>query len=393
MATKVIMPKLGLTMQRGTVVSWFRADGERVRRGEALFELETDKAVMQVDAPEDGVLRIVASPGTAVPVGDTVGWIAASTDEPVGDGAAAVDATAAPPSTAGDARQSSPTEVSPQRGRGEGERTKASPVARKLAEEAGLDLAEVAATGPGGRITKEDVERTLALRQEAPAPAVEPSSVAPARPVPEAVSAAQPSQPWFHDPAAIAPVTLMASVEAGTFLAVLAALCAVDANLEAIDLCAVIAARALRASPSMNVRFRNGAIECLSDVNIALEVDGDGGGSRTALIRDADRLTARGVARQRLAPDAADASVDGSAAALALSHLGAHGADSYTPWLRAPHLAALGVGRVGMDGTGRGMPALMLSLTFDHRLVDGATAARFLAQVARLVADPMLCLA
>jgi pyruvate dehydrogenase E2 component (dihydrolipoamide acetyltransferase) len=171
MAVEVIMPKFGLTMQEGTIRCWLRAEGEPVTKGEPLFEVETEKVLYEVEAPASGILaRVLAAAETTVPVAQAVGVIAEA-----GEDAAAVAARygagASAPATTSAADREGPVEpppphvslpgAPPERTAAPGPGVVATPAARKLARERGIDLATVRGSGPGGRITREDVEQLL----------------------------------------------------------------------------------------------------------------------------------------------------------------------------------------------------------------------------------------
>ncbi len=160
--TKVILPKLGLTMDEGTIVAWHKKEGDRVTAGEAIFEVETDKVTMEVEAPATGYLRkIVVGDGETVPVATVIAFMADTLEEPVDVGAPASSGPSAP---AGAASDPSTTTGRIEAVAPTGDRVAASPAARKRATELGVDLATVRGSGPGGRIQIEDIERAAADR-------------------------------------------------------------------------------------------------------------------------------------------------------------------------------------------------------------------------------------
>src|SRR5262245_33493748 len=165
MAVEIIMPKWGLSMQEGTIGAWLKRDGDTIRQGEPVVEIETEKITNLVEAPADGVLRILHPVGSVIPVTQTIAWVAAPGEAlpevgaPVPEARAVGGSAAAVAAPAGDGARA-PTEV-----------IRAMPVARKLAKDQGIDLATIAGSGPSGAITKEDVERAIATRS---APAVQP---------------------------------------------------------------------------------------------------------------------------------------------------------------------------------------------------------------------------
>ena len=154
MATTVVMPQMGYDMQEGTLVRWLKRDGEEVKRGEAIAEIETDKAVVEMEAYASGVvLKTVVEEGSTVPVGQAIAFIG-TPGEPLPDTAQAPET---PAESGADSEATAPPEEAAPSGPATSSQVKASPMARRLAEEKGIDLAQVAGTGPGGRITRDDV--------------------------------------------------------------------------------------------------------------------------------------------------------------------------------------------------------------------------------------------
>jgi len=398
MAFKVIMPKLGLTMTEGTIIKWFKAEGELVRQGEQLYEFETDKAVMQVEAKVDGVLgKVLAGEGVAVPIGGTVAWIVAPREEvpqeapekvpeEVCDSKAPVLVVTAPLAEAG--------------GREGGERVKASPVARRLAEEAGLDLTTVQGTGPGGRITKRDVDEALARMRELAAiseVAVEGRTVL----IPLTGLRAVIARRMAESAHSTAPVTLTTEVDAGELVAAREILRAEIEGISYDDLFIMIVALALRAFPFMNARLQGETIEQLTEINVGLAVDAEHG-LVVPVIRNADSKPLRRIAQERrelveracagkATPD------DLTGGTFTVTNLGMYSVDTFTPIISLPETAVMGVGRIAerplvRQGQIVARYTVWVSLTFDHRLVDGAPAARFLQHIGRLIEQPYLCL-
>lgn len=412
MAFKVIMPKLGLTMQEGTIIKWFKSEGEPVHQGEQLYEFETDKAVMQVEAKADGVVgKILAGEGVTAPVGGTVAWIVAPGEEvpeevpekvpdEVFDSKASDSVVAAPSAETG--------------GRERGERLKASPVARRLAGEAGLDLTAVQGTGPGGRITKRDVEQALARAKESPPPAATSAVVVEEPTAPSGVAIpltglrAVIARRVAESAHTTAPVTLTTEVDAGELVAVREKLKAEEERDESEseevsynDLVIMIVARALRAFPFMNARLQGETIEQLAEINVGLAVDTERG-LVVPVIRNADRKSLLQITQERR--DLVERAHAGKATpddltggTFTLTNLGMYSVDTFTPLINLPETAVMGVGRIAErplvhQGQIVARPTLWLSLTFDHRLVDGAPAARFLQHIGRLIEQPYLCL-
>jgi len=446
MLTEVILPKLGQTMEEGTIVEWLKREGDPVERGEVLFTLESDKATLEVEATTKGFLRKILVPaGQKVPVLTVVALITKTPDEDIsaygplppgreeGRGGRLAEAAAPAPSK--------PETLKPETGRvfasprarklarekgvdlalvtgsGPGGRIverdvmaylkemealpKATPVARRLAEQAGLDLRAVRGTGPGGRITKEDVQQALATVAPPEPETLEPETLEPLSGV-RAVIARRMAE--SHQ--TTAPVTLTTEADATAFVELrerLKASLAADLgfNIGYNDLLIKLVARALREFPYMNARLEGEVIRHLREVHVALAVDTDRG-LLVPVIRDADRKGVAEIARElrdlveraragKALPD------ELSGSTFTITNLGMHEIDGFTPIINLPEAAILGVGRIKarpavVDGEICVRQTVWLSLTFDHRLVDGAPAARFLQRIKQLIEEPYLLL-
>jgi pyruvate dehydrogenase E2 component (dihydrolipoamide acetyltransferase) len=281
---------------------------------------------------------------------------------------------------------------------------KATPVAQRVAEQAGVDLRTVTGTGPGGRITKADVEGAAVPAPPAPAIAAAP---APAAEVPMAGVRAVIARRMHAGHSETAPVTLTMEVDATDLVQVRERLKASLAdklgfNLGYNDLLIKIVARALREFPYMNARLDGDTIHQLGEVHVALAVDTERG-LLVPVVRDADRkgmaefaAELRDVIERARAGTALPDELSGST--LTITNLGMFEIDAFTPIINLPEAAILGVGRIKdcaavVDGEIAVRKMMWLSLTFDHRLVDGAPAARFLQRIKQLVEEPYLLLA
>jgi pyruvate dehydrogenase E2 component (dihydrolipoamide acetyltransferase) len=462
MATEVILPKLGQTMEEGTIVEWLKGEGEEVQRGEVLFTVESDKATLEAEAPARGYLRRILVPaGESVPVLTTVGIITRTLDEDISafgqeaEETAAASESAAPAETTEAAPPEPPKGTDPGRdGRifasprarmrarenevelrlveGTGpngriverdiyafleQQPKATPMARKVAAELGVDLRTVSGTGVGGKIVRADVEAAAA-----PAPAAQPVPVpaparapAPAVALPAAeVASIEPlkglrgiiAERMAASAQTTARVTLFTEVDATAFVEVRTRLKAAVTEEWGFapgynDLLGLMVARALREYTYMNARLSGDEIQRLDHVNVGMAVDTERG-LLVPVIRDADRLGLRafgqqfrdmvGRARERRSlPD------DLSGGTFTITNLGMFDIDLFTPIINLPEAAILGVGRIQSKPVvreGQVVVAQMmtLSLAFDHRLVDGAPAARFLQRIKQLVENPYLLL-
>ena len=382
MATRLRLAALGHTMERGRVVEWYIPEGGTVALGAPLLSVETDKAVVDVESPAGGVvLRIDAPADGEYAVGTTLAWIGEA-GEALPD---RVDesAASAPPSVSADQR--------------------VTPVARRLAERHGVDADQLAGTGPGGRVTKEDVRRAI---DEGTAPSLESSTAKGGEPEHEVISlegirrvtAARLSAHWTDAPQ----VTEGVEVDMTDARAYRTA--HRDAWRDAYgimptlnDLVLKAAATALTGHPTLNAALVGGEIHRYREINLGVAVDVEGG-LVVPVLRNVDRLdlgeVARGVAD--LGSRAKDAKLtpqDFAGATFTVSNLSSLGVDWFTPVLNPPQCALLGVGRmrrapavVGNDVVARDLATFVL--TFDHRALDGAPAGRFLAKLRRLLESP-----
>jgi pyruvate dehydrogenase E2 component (dihydrolipoamide acetyltransferase) len=447
---QIILPKLGLTMTHGTITEWLKAPGDPVAADEPLCTYETEKVTLELTSPRAGVLSEILTPaGETAPVGTPVcvvlspdeGELPASavrsessaatarevTSRPLSDSNAASDPhmTATPRARAlarergvdlhavagrgpggrihaADVPDATPTAV-PGAARDGG--IKATPLARRIAAAHDLDLASINGTGPDGLIVREDVE--AASRPSAPvvpSPDLDVSeTVVPLTGVRRVIGDRM-SQSAFSAPH----VTLMTEAEATNLVSAraqvneeLAAGEASGVKISFNTLLVALAARALREHPYLNARLDADGIHLLGDINIALAVDTERG-LMTPVLRDVNRLALAEIQHGYdavIARALAGASLpeDYEGATFTITNLGSLDIDGFTPIINPPQAAILGVGRivekpVARDGAMVIRPMVTLSLSFDHRIVDGAPAARFLQRIKQLVERPMALL-
>jgi pyruvate dehydrogenase E2 component (dihydrolipoamide acetyltransferase) len=388
MITEVRMPKLGMAMKKGAVTKWLKAEGEVVQEGADLFELATEKVTAVVPVPASGVLgRVVADKGTELPVGALLALIGEPGDtfppkEELAASAPAV-APAVAPAAAG-------AVVAP----ASGEPTPASPAARRRAKELGVDIALVPPSAPGKRIMVEDVEGFAAAAEAQPAPA--------GRVIPFAGIRKVVAERLTESLQTMAQVTVSREVDAGGLVARRAVLAAgfeaaTGARLTYTDLLVEIVARLLHDHPLLNATLTDQGIVCPDAVHMGVAVALEDG-LIVPVIRDAGSRSLAEIARDR-----ADLAAKAQAGTLSLdeveggtftiSNLGSFGADAFTPIVNPPQCAILGVGRivdkpVAVAGRVEVRPMGWLSLTFDHRIVDGAPAARFLQELGDRLGAP-----
>jgi pyruvate dehydrogenase E2 component (dihydrolipoamide acetyltransferase) len=455
MAVEVTMPKLGLTMSDGLLVRWLVEDGQAVSKGQPLFEIETDKATVEAEAPAAGMLHIVVEAGSVIPVMGVVGHILAPGEAPSKLSALPDQGTVSPKQAREDRPQ---IEYAPERqpsggrvlaspaarrrarelrvdidqvqGSGEGGRivladveayasfageqapitaaqeVRASPLAKRIAREAGLDLATIQGSGAGNRITKEDVERALSERQQ-----VVSLSRAPAAPQGEIIPLAGVrsviAERMLTSAHQTASVTITSTVDATELVNVRDQLNEglsqkLGFRITYNDILIKIVARALKEFPYMNAYQEEGAMRLLPEVHIGLAIDTQRG-LMVIVVPHANDKSIPDISRE--VQDKARRAIDGgilpdelSGSTFTLTNLGAFGVEAFTPIINPPEVAILGIGRIEQQPAAyKGEISLrqrmILSLTFDHRLIDGAPAARFLQRVRDLIEKPYLMLA
>ncbi|MGE5849538.1 MAG: dihydrolipoamide acetyltransferase family protein [Candidatus Methylomirabilota bacterium] len=410
MATRLDMPQLGLTMEKGTVLQWLMAEGATVQKGQPVVLIQTEKVEYEVEAPAAGtLLKLVAKEGTELPVGGLMG-ILGGPGEDVSALLAGAQAPAEPraeyptghPLGGLGGREPSPIAEVMAPTRAPGGRIKISPVAKKLAQEHGIDISTLTATGPEGRIVREDVERAIASKRRAPSAERREELKA----VPEVIPLAgirkvifdRMGQSWRE----AARVTLFADADMTELVKLRQARLADWERQFGIkpsysDLIHLAVARALREEPRINCQLDGQAVRIRREINLAFAVD-LGEGLLAAVIRDADKKSLGDLAKAardladrarggRLTPD------DMADGTFTVTNLGTVGVESFTPIINPPQAGILGVGKimekpVVLNGGIHIRSMMTLSLVFDHRLIDGAPAARFLAKVKELLDQP-----
>jgi pyruvate dehydrogenase E2 component (dihydrolipoamide acetyltransferase) len=428
MPVSVVMPALEMAQETGKLVSWKKREGEQVTKGEMLLEVETDKAVVEIEAAGDGVLSgVTAKVGDVVPVGQTIAWLlkpgesvpAAGGQQQTGrkmDGAPA--AAAAAPTTA------EPISVAG---------AKISPKARRLAREHGVDITTLRGSGSGGEILADDI---LKAAQAASGPAAVPAATGPAKaghyevpassnvagfsrtdaPAARPAAPAMPSGP-ADTVSSIGRIMAERTTQSWTtvphfFVARDVDATALNAMREGLipviekshgvkithtDVMVSAVARALTKFPRMNGSWVNNAVSLNADVNVALAMAVENA-VVTAVIRNADTLPLGAIAKQRKElSERAKANklqpADISGATFTISNLGMFGVDAFTAIIVPPQAGILAVGAitdrvVAVDGMIGVRPMVTLTLSSDHRIIDGARAAQFMQEVAGTLSDP-----
>ena len=383
MAVDVIMPAMGATQETGRLVRWFKREGDSVTRGEMLMEVETDKSVVEVEAPASGILtRVTASPDDEIPVGQAIALIV----EPGEDASRPGSAPVAGARRKSPARKKAKPPAAPKRApatRAVTGRLLASPAAKRLAKEKGVDLTAIHGTGPDGVVVARDVlsmDPGVAARAGAVAP-VPPSRMR--RVIGERMTLSKQTAPHFY----LNMDVDMAGVEARRSALKQQAAAPVP-SINDFILRAV--AQALAESPSMNAAWTDAGIERFSEVNLGVAVAVEDG-LVVPVIRHADGLGLDELARRssELAAQAQERKLkpaDYQGGTFTVSNLGMFGVDSFTAIINPPQCGILAVGRVAprvvpRDGDIAVRPMMTMTLSADHRVVDGAIGARFLQRV------------
>jgi pyruvate dehydrogenase E2 component (dihydrolipoamide acetyltransferase) len=444
MAVKVLMPKGSDTMTEGKVLKWLKKEGDSISTGDTLLEIETDKVDMEVEAMGGGVLRkILVDAGKVVPVGALLA-VVAKPEEDISqllksNGAAAAAPSPSPPAahqaapagakpvappaaTGGALPTPAPAAWGPQAGTG---RVLASPLARKMAREMGLDITALTGSGPGGRIVRQDIERLATMPSQAgamsaaggggiPSPfrAPAPLPLLPRRPVPP------PGGPDFYDEPlssmrkviaarlveSKAPVphfylTIEVDMRRAKELRESANLLDPELKLSYNDIILKACAAALRQHPEVNASFRGEAIRYFNRVHVGMAVSVEGGGLITPVIRDCDRKSLQEISREakdlsararirKLNPD------EYVGATFSVSNLGMMGIEEFAAVINPPEGAILAVGAVVekpvvVEGRIEAGWRCRLTLSCDHRVVDGATGAKFLQTLKGILENPV----
>ena len=391
MATDVIMPQMGFDMEEGTVIRWLKAEGDQVDRGEPIVEVETDKATVEVESFASGLLRrIVVTEGVTVPVGQVIGIIA-SADEDI----PAVDTPAPSPTAVAEpaAVRPEPSTPAPPPAEGRAGRPLVSPLAKRIAEEKGVDLSTVSGTGPKGRITKEDV---LAAAQDAPGPAPAADGAVTelsrmGQTIARRMTQSKQEVPHFYVTASIDMTRAMALRDE------LNELWAGEARLTVNDLIIKASALAVARFPAFNSHYADGKIRHSSSINIGVAIaleDGliapailDCGGKSLKEISAASRDLSARARNGVLKPQ------EYTEATIAISNLGMFQVDSFIAIINPGQSASIAVGSVTSqpvvrDGQIRTAEIMQCTISADHRVVNGADAARFVNEIKTCLERP-----
>jgi pyruvate dehydrogenase E2 component (dihydrolipoamide acetyltransferase) len=383
MAVSIVMPALEMAQETGKIISWLKKEGDSIAKGDPIAEIETDKVVLEVEATADGVLAgVTAAAGDVVQVGKTIAWIVAPGEQPPVETQTSAPAArtmtepARAVSTVASAAPASAPKVE----------AKVSPKARRMAQELDVDLSQLVGTGPGGTISGEDVQRAAGAKKAEPAPSGPAALSSIARLMAERTTQSWTTAPHFF---------LVREIDASGLIA------AREKHGKAIthtDLLVAIVARTLAKHPKMNASWTGSAIQMNPNVNISIAIavkDGVVG----AVIPNADtaRLADISAKRQDLAERARAGRLhppDVTGGTFTISNLGMFGVDAFSAIITPPQAAVLAVGRIAdrvvpVNGLIGIRPILTMTLSSDHRVVDGAQAAAFLKDVAEALTSAL----
>ncbi|TMK72050.1 MAG: 2-oxo acid dehydrogenase subunit E2 [Actinobacteria bacterium] len=420
MATEIKLPRLGQGMESGTIVKWLKSEGDSVEKGEPLYELDTDKVTQEVEADASGVLLKIAVQGGEVAVGKTIAVIGEAGEQVETPAEAKVDDTPQEEGSPGPAR-----EAERERGRqasagdqvtelrraiSDGGRIKASPLARRIARERGVDLGDVVGTGPEGRVVAEDVERAAATgapAQPAAVPSIPSNRLLQGEEgvVREELSSMRKTIARRLTEAWQAPVfqlgVTVGMERAQSVRAKLVELHSDGAKPTLSDLLTKVCAAALMRHRAVNALYTGDAIELYPTANVGIAV-AIPNGLVVPVIRSAERLNVGEIANARAelverarAGKLQQGDLDGGT--FTISNLGMYGIERFIAVLNPPQAAILAVGSVedkvvAVDGQPVVRQRMEITLTCDHRAVDGATGAAFLSTIKQFLEEPGLAL-
>jgi len=426
MAEAIFLPKVGMTMEEGTLTKWAIADGAAVARRQVLFEMETEKVQMEIEAEHDGTLKQLVPEGAVLKPGDVVGCIlavgeevpqalldrvAAQDAQVPGAGSQSAAATEEATLAPGEPRpglEAGTTSASPAAPSGP---LRISPIARRLADENGIDISTLSGSGPDGRIVERDIQNAIEARTATPASKPPASAAAPPAASPAATGGSIPyrgrrrtiGERMRESVSTTAPVTLTTEAPVDAATAMIHGLNREWRNdgvvVTLTGLIARACALALKEHPQLNVRLEGDQIFVAPEINVGIAVDQDAG-LIVPVLRATDRMSLQMAMKtlRELTTKAREDSLrpeDVSGGTFTVSSLEGTVVDAFTPIINPPQAAILGVGRMRDVAAFEGSEVVKrqvvtLSLTFDHRITDGAPAARFLGRVAELLERPYL---
>jgi len=399
MAATVILPKLDEAMVTGKIVKWCKQEGDRVEKGDVIVEIETEKVTFEVEAEESGILsKILAQEGDEVAVGTTIAFI-------LQPGEAAPEVAAPTATTKKETAAETLTEpavapTQPAEAPSIAPAIKASPVAKKMAQEHGIDLATVTGTGPGGRIVRDDVLQAIDKKKAAPpikeAPAVAEEPPAPLSSIRKVIARRMTESfqaPHFY---------LTLEVDTQEFGKTRQQLVPIieektGIRLTITDMTIAVVARALEDNPAVNCSYIDDSVKVFKRIDIGL-VTAVEGGLIVPVIRQANRKSLEDIVRARadLVQRARDGKIGMAEmrdSTFTISNLGMYGIDQFSAILQPPEAAILAIGRIADRAVVRdsqivARPMMTLTLSIDHRVLDGVIGSQFLQSLKNYIENP-----
>ena len=423
MAEYIAIPKLGMQMTEATLIEWKVKEGERAEKGDIVLVIETEKTQWEVEASTAGFVHILVEVDVVAPIGRVVGFIAETEEELTAlqkEPAREIFTTALEPAQPVEAvsePQSEPAKPAAARAE-EGQRVRISPVARRMAEEHMIDISTISGTGPDGRIVREDIQRAIEAKKKGEVPRAEVVPTAPAavyegRRVKETVpfrSMRKAIAEHMHRSLAVsAQLTIVGEIDMTAMVDLRKALVeqeeTIGARVTYTDLFVVVIARALKDNPIINSSLIENEIKIWEDINIGIAVAlerGLEGGLIVPVLKNADQKSLSEISREvkSLVEKARDGKLmpdDVTGGTFTITNLGAVGGGYGfgTPIINQPESAILATGAITDRAVVRQgqiviRPIMTYSLTFDHRVIDGATASKFMLRVMQLIENPAL---
>ena len=395
MAISVVMPALEMAQENGKLLAWRKKEGERVSKGEPLLEIETDKAVVEVEAPGDGILAgITAEAGAVIPVGETIAWLVAPGENPP-----LKEATAVPSARATSAAQAAAVAPAPAKPAAASASIQISPKARRLAKELGVDIGQIRGTGPDGTITSDDVQFAASAKSAGGTGATAgPAGVAGSEPLSQLarLMAERTAQSWTSVPHFF----LAQTVDAGALVETQKKLSsgnAASAGPTITDLLIGLIARVLQKHPKMNASWTGDNIRLNPEINISVAMAvNDGVVGAVVPKANEESIYAISALRRELTERARAGRLrpaDITGGTFTLSNLGMYKVGAFSAIITPPQCAILAVGAIAddvvpVDGKPAIRPMMTMTLSSDHRVVDGARAAEFLADLVNAICEP-----
>ncbi len=388
MAISVVMPALEMAQETGKLLAWRKKEGERVAKGEPLLEIETDKAVVEVEAPGDGVLAgVTADVGAVIPVGQTIAWLVAPGEKPP-----TKVVTAAPAARASGGVERSVVAATQVSAQPRVSAPQISPKARRIAKELGVDIMRLRGTGPDGTITTEDVQAFAVGKSAAASSGDEPLSQI-ARLMAERTTQSWTSVPHFF---------LVRDVDAGGLVDLSKKLSpeiekTYGARMTITDLLIALVAKVLAKHPRMNSSWTGEGIRSNPEINISVAMAVKDGVVGTVIHKANTTQLGEISAQRRDLTERARAGrlrpADITGGTFTISNLGMYKVDAFSAIITPPQAAILAVGSISdrvvpVDGKPGVRPMMTMTLSSDHRVVDGAKAAEFLSELAEAIREP-----